>query len=154
MGCHALLQGIFQTQRSNPGLPHCRRILYHLGHQGNPRILVWVTYPFSRGSSWPRIRTGVSCIAGGFFTNWATREARLLLYSITNFFLVMKTVKIYSLSSFQICNIVLLANSMQLQYRHHAVYYIPRAYLFYNYTYFTNSPLCAFSNHPFSVSRN
>ena len=36
VGCHALLQGIFQTQGLNPGLPHCRWILYHLGHQGNP----------------------------------------------------------------------------------------------------------------------
>ena len=36
VGCHALLQGIFQTQESNPGLPHCRRILYHLSHQGSP----------------------------------------------------------------------------------------------------------------------
>ena len=33
VGCHALLQGIFPTQCSNPGLPHCRRILYHLSHQ-------------------------------------------------------------------------------------------------------------------------
>ena len=33
------------------------------------RILEWVAYPFSRGSSWPRNQTGVSCIAGGFFTN-------------------------------------------------------------------------------------
>ena len=32
-------------------------------------------YPSSSGSSWPRNRTGVSCIAGGFFTNWAIREA-------------------------------------------------------------------------------
>ena len=30
--CHALLQGIFPTQGSNPGLPHCRQILYHLSH--------------------------------------------------------------------------------------------------------------------------
>ena len=30
VGCHALLQGIFPTQGSNPGLPHCRRIPYHL----------------------------------------------------------------------------------------------------------------------------
>ena len=30
--CHALLQGIFPTQGSNPGLPHCRRILYHLSY--------------------------------------------------------------------------------------------------------------------------
>ena len=33
------------------------------------RILEWVAFPFSRGSSQPRNRTGVSCIAGGFFTN-------------------------------------------------------------------------------------
>ena len=37
-------------------------------------ILEWVDFPFSRESSQPRNRTGVSCIAGGFFTNWATRE--------------------------------------------------------------------------------
>ena len=37
MGCHALLQGIFPTQGSNPDLPHCRGILYRLSHQGSPR---------------------------------------------------------------------------------------------------------------------
>ena len=36
MGCHALLQGIFPTQGSNPGLTHCKQILYHLSHQGSP----------------------------------------------------------------------------------------------------------------------
>ena len=36
MGSRSLLQGIFLTQRSNPGLPHCRRILYHLSRQGSP----------------------------------------------------------------------------------------------------------------------
>ena len=66
--------GIFPTQGSNPGLPHCRWILYHLSHQGSSRILEWVAYPFSMGSSWPRNQTRVSCIAGGFFTSWATRE--------------------------------------------------------------------------------
>ena len=75
MGCHALFQGIFPTQGLNPGFPHCRQILYHLSHQGSPRILEWVAWPFSRGSSWPRGQTRVSCIAGGFFTSWATREA-------------------------------------------------------------------------------
>ena len=34
VGCHFLLQGIFPTQESNPGLPHCRQTLYHLSHQG------------------------------------------------------------------------------------------------------------------------
>ena len=37
VGCHALLQGTFPSQGSNPGLPHCRQILYHLSHQGSPR---------------------------------------------------------------------------------------------------------------------
>ena len=35
MGWHFLLQGIFSTQGSNPGLPHCRQMLYHLSHQGS-----------------------------------------------------------------------------------------------------------------------
>ena len=39
------------------------------------RILEWVAFPFSRGSSWPRHWTRVSCIAGVFFTNWFIREA-------------------------------------------------------------------------------
>ena len=39
------------------------------------RILEWVAIPFSRGSSWPRDRTWVSWIAGGFFTIWAIKEA-------------------------------------------------------------------------------
>ena len=125
----------FPNQGSNPGLPHWRRILYQLSHQGsqyimqnawldkaqagirivgkninnltytddtslraesesqscatfcNPmdytvpgilqaRILEWVAFPFSRGSSQPRDRSQVSCIAGRFFTSWATREAQ------------------------------------------------------------------------------
>jgi len=36
LGCHFLLQGIFPIQGSNPGLLHCRQILYLLSHQGNP----------------------------------------------------------------------------------------------------------------------
>ena len=38
------------------------------------RILEWVAFPFSMGSSQPRDQTQVSCIAGVFFTIWATRE--------------------------------------------------------------------------------
>ena len=38
------------------------------------RILEWVVISFSRGSSQPRDWTGISCIAGRFFTVWATRE--------------------------------------------------------------------------------
>ena len=61
VGSLSLLQEIFLTQELNPGLPHCRRILYQLGHQGSARILEWVTHPFSSRSSRPRNRTRVSC---------------------------------------------------------------------------------------------
>ena len=40
------------------------------------KILKWVAISFSRGSSWTTDQTWVSCIAGGFFTSWATREVR------------------------------------------------------------------------------
>ena len=104
---HSLLQGIFpprdQTQGANPGLLHCRQILYHLSHQGSPkvkekvtqlcltlcdpmdyivhgifqaRIVEWVAVPFSRTSPQPRYQTHVSSIAGRFFTSWATRKAQ------------------------------------------------------------------------------
>ena len=39
VGSHSLLQGIFPTQGWNPGLPHCRRILYQLSHKGSPSLL-------------------------------------------------------------------------------------------------------------------
>ena len=42
------------------------------------RILEWVAIPFSRGSSWSRDWTWIPCIAGRFFTIWATREALIL----------------------------------------------------------------------------
>ena len=64
VGSLPLFQGIFPTQGENPGLLHCRQILYQLSHKGSPRILEWVAYPFSSGSSWPRNWTGVSCPGG------------------------------------------------------------------------------------------
>ena len=63
-GQSAGMGSIFPTQGSNPGPPHCRWILYQLSHRESPRILEWVAYPFSRGSSRPRNRTEVSSIAG------------------------------------------------------------------------------------------
>ena len=60
---NTLLQEILPTQGSNPGLPHCRQIIYHPSHQQNPRILEWVAYPFFRGTSQLRNWTVVSCIA-------------------------------------------------------------------------------------------
>ena len=114
VGSFSFLQGIFPTQGSNPGLLHCRWILYQLSHKGSPRILEWVAYPFSSGFPDPGVKLGspalqadslpteppgkskntgvgslsllqwifltqesnwVSCIAGRFFTRWATRES-------------------------------------------------------------------------------
>ena len=59
VGSLSLLQGIFPTQGLNPGLPHCRGNLYQVNHQGRPRILERVAYPFSSGSSQPRNRRGL-----------------------------------------------------------------------------------------------
>ena len=70
LGSLSLFQGIFPTKESNPGLPLWRWILYNLSHKGSPRILEWVAYPFSTGSSLTRNRTSVSCIACGLF--WST----------------------------------------------------------------------------------
>ena len=62
VGSRSLLQGIFPTQGSNPGLPHCRQILYQLCHKESPRILEWGAYCFSSVSSWPRNWTRVCCL--------------------------------------------------------------------------------------------
>ena len=78
VGSYSLLQGIFPTQGSNPCLLHCRWIIFQLSHQESPRILEWVAYHFSSGSSWSRSLTRVSCIAGGFFTNWTTRQTLIV----------------------------------------------------------------------------
>ena len=100
VGSLSLLQGICPTQGSNPGLLHCRWILYWLSYKGslvdcgiergigrginkdisgtefkNSEIAI----PLSRGSSQPRDWTWVSHIAAKFFTIWATREAHILL---------------------------------------------------------------------------
>ena len=58
---------IYRTQGLNPSILPCRQILYHLSYQGSPRILEWVAYPFSKGTSQPRNSTG------GFYTSWGTR---------------------------------------------------------------------------------
>ena len=79
-GVSNLLKVIFPTQGSNSGVPHCRQILYQLSHKGSPRKLEWVAYPFSSRSSQPRNRTGLSCNAGRFFTNWAMTEAQYSVF--------------------------------------------------------------------------
>ena len=51
----------------NPGIEPRSPTLQAGATQGSPRILEWVAYPFSRGSSWPRNPARVSCIAGEYF---------------------------------------------------------------------------------------
>ena len=65
VGSHFLLKGIFPIWGSNPGLPHCRRILYQLSHKGNPRILEWVAYPFSSNLPHPGIKLGPPALQVG-----------------------------------------------------------------------------------------
>ena len=57
-GSPSLLQGIFPTQGSNPGLPHGRQILYQLSHKGSPRILQWVAIPSPADVPDPGIEPG------------------------------------------------------------------------------------------------
>ena len=72
VGSLSLLQGIFPNQGSNPGLSHCRQILYQLSHKGSPRILERVAYPFSSGI---------------FLTqesNWGLLHCRRILYQLSS----------------------------------------------------------------------
>ena len=85
VGSLSLLQGIFPNPGIKPRSPTLRADCLPAEPQGSPRILEWVAYPFSRGSSQPRNQTWVSCIADGFFTIWATREA--LFSTLTHHFL-------------------------------------------------------------------
>ena len=62
VGCHLLLQRIFPTQGSNPGLPHCRQTLYHLSHQVSPHLIIaedlitLLIQPMKRHSKkWPKL---------------------------------------------------------------------------------------------------
>ena len=58
------------------------------------RTLEWVAFLFSRGSSWPRNQTRVSCNADGFFTNWAIREALIAKNQLSkDFFSLIKWTK-------------------------------------------------------------
>ena len=61
-GCHSLLQGIFPTQGSNPGLPHCRQILYHMSHMRT----TWRPPDQLKQNPWSSVRTFVFLKASGW----------------------------------------------------------------------------------------
>ena len=61
---------------AQPSPALCDPLDYTVHRLLQARLLEWVAFPFSRGSSQPKDQTQASCIAGGFFTSWATREAQ------------------------------------------------------------------------------
>ena len=68
-GSRFLLQGIFPTQGSNPDLPHSRQILYHLSHQGSPRIHGVGSLSLLQGIFQTQESNQSLFLAGGFFTS-------------------------------------------------------------------------------------
>ena len=68
--------------QSCPALCNCMDYTVHGILQA--RIVEWVAFPFFRGSLQPRAQTQVSCIAGGLFTSWATRERGLAFFLLEN----------------------------------------------------------------------
>ena len=65
VGRLSLLQEVFPTQGLNPGLLHCRWILYQLSHTGSPRILEWVAIPSPVDLPDPRIEAGSPALQAG-----------------------------------------------------------------------------------------
>ena len=82
VGSCSLLQGIFPTQGLNPGLLHSRWILDHLSHEGSPRKLEWVAYPFSRIFP-PKELNKDLLHTGEFFISWVTRETHKYEISVS-----------------------------------------------------------------------
>ena len=68
VGSLSLLQGIFPTQGLNPGLPHCRQILYQLSHKRSPRIWEWGSLSLLQRIFLTQESNRDLLIAGGFFT--------------------------------------------------------------------------------------
>ena len=71
------------------------------------RIMEWVAFPFSRGSSQPRNWTRVSCIAGRFFINWAMSEAflnHLIYFCLINIKTYSLSIIVLTLSRLALCD--------------------------------------------------
>ena len=75
VGSLSILQEDLHNPVIKPRPPTLQADSLQLSHKGSPRMLELVAYPLSSESSQPRNQMGVSCTAGGFFTNWAIREA-------------------------------------------------------------------------------
>ena len=75
--CTHLTYWQVKVKVAQSGLTLCNPMDYTVHGILQARILEWVAIPFSRRSFQPRDQTQVSCIAGRFFTTWATRETRI-----------------------------------------------------------------------------
>ena len=87
MGCYAPLQGIFPTQGLNPGILHCRQILYQLSHKGNPWTVARqapLSMEFPRQEYWsglPFPSTGIFPTQG---SNPGLLHCRQILYQLSH----------------------------------------------------------------------
>ena len=75
VGFHSLLQRIFPTQGSNPGLLHCRQLLYCLSHQENPRQTVEIIVI--------RLEGEIEAFSGSLFIELRMAYLRLMKFSNT-----------------------------------------------------------------------
>ena len=81
MGSHSLIQGIFPTQRSNPGLLHWRQILSRLSHQGNPLHIKPFAFCTTPQSSFLSAR-----LDSAWFMNHCIKPLRYLNFVHLSFF--------------------------------------------------------------------
>ena len=84
VGSLSLLQGIFPTRGWTQVSCIAGRFFFfffnQLSHKGSPRILEWVAYPYSRGSSWTRNQTGVSCIVADSLPTELSGKLAVLIF--------------------------------------------------------------------------
>ena len=113
VGSLSLLQGIFPTQRSNPGLPYCWRILYQLSHQGEPwsalgktpKTITPVTSPGPQGAQGGKAQGASGCsrhtgspTSGGL--TWSRKlKSSVFSFSVEN--LLQKHLKVWCILNFR-----------------------------------------------------
>ena len=84
VGSLSLPQGILPTQGSNPGLLHCRQMIYQLSNKRSPRKLEWVAYSFSSRSSQPPELNQVLLHCRQILYQWSYEKSPIVLNSNPN----------------------------------------------------------------------
>ena len=117
--CFSLLWGsILPTQGSNPGLPHCRWILYQFNHKGRPRILEWIAYPFTSGFPDSGIEMESPAFQEDSLPTELSRKPQVLgSQSLTNkMHILMKFIEIHTIKrGNQVLHQVLGSQSLQIK---------------------------------------